>query len=279
VDSQDNLKRHDGGAAEASKLSSFELLPAIDVSHGMSVRLTSGDQSTQESFGSPLEIATSWINAGTTWIHLVDLDAAYGNGENQKLISQVVSSVSGVKVQVSGGIRDQESFVAALSTGAARINLSTSALTNLSWVESVIAKHGNLVSVALDVSGSRLVARGTKEDVGELAEAMAQLEQFGCARYVVTDINKDGSLTGPNIELLESVLEMTNKPVIASGGISELSDLEALVGLKPKGLAGAILGKALYVGRFSLELEFLGKEGSLRVIALPMTMGLHLKSF
>jgi phosphoribosylformimino-5-aminoimidazole carboxamide ribotide isomerase/phosphoribosylanthranilate isomerase len=143
--------------------------------------------------------------------------------------------------------------VSALSTGAARINLATSALTNLSWVESVIAKHGNLVSVALDVSGSRLVARGTKEDVGDLAEVMAQLEQFGCARYVVTDINKDGSLTGPNIELLESVLEMTNKPVIASGGISELSDLEALVGLKPKGLAGAILGKALYVGRFRLE--------------------------
>ena len=253
MDSQDNLKRHDGGAAEASKLSSFELLPAIDVSNGMSVRLTTGDQSTQESFGSPLEIATSWVNAGTTWIHLVDLDAAYGSGENRELISQVVSSVSGVKVQVSGGIRDQESFVSALYTGAARINLATSALTDLSWVESVIAKHGNLLSVALDVSGSRLVARGTKEDVGDLAEVMAQLEQFGCARYVVTDINKDGSLTGPNMELLESVLEMTNKPVIASGGISELSDLEALVGLKPKGLEGAILGKALYVGRFSLE--------------------------
>lgn len=253
MDSQDDLKRDGAGATEASKPSSFELLPAIDVSNGMSVRIKAGDINSQESFGSPLEIAASWASSGTDWIHLVDLDAAYGSGENQKLISEVVSSVSGIKVQVSGGIRDRDSFRAALSTGAARVNLATSALTDLSWVESVIAEHGNLVSIALDVSGSRLISRGTKEDVGELEDVIAQLERFGCSRYVVTDINKDGSLTGPNIELLESVLEMTNEPVIASGGISQLSDLEALVALKPKGLAGAILGKALYVGRFSLE--------------------------
>ena len=253
MDSQDDLKRHVSGDPGTFKLSSFELLPAIDISNGLSVRLSTGDKSSQESFGSPLEIATSWLNAGTSWIHLVDLDAAYASGENRKLISEVVSSISGVNVQVSGGIRDQESFAAALSTGAARVNLATSALTDLTWLESVIGKHGDKVSVALDVSGSRVIARGTKEDVGELADIILQLEKFDCARYVVTDINRDGSLTGPNIELLESVLERTSKPVIASGGISELTDLEALVALKPKGLAGAILGKALYVGRFSLE--------------------------
>ena len=253
MDSQDDLKRHVSGDSGTFELSSFELLPAIDISNGMSVRLSTGDKSSQESFGSPLDIAASWLNAGTSWIHLVDLDAAYASGENRKLISEVVSSVSGVKVQVSGGIRDQDSFEAALSTGAARVNLATSALTDLAWVESVVGEHGDKISVALDVSGSRLIARGTKEEIGELSEIILQLEKFGCARYVVTDINRDGSLTGPNIELLESVLARTSKPVIASGGISELTDLEALVALKPMGLAGAILGKALYVGRFSLE--------------------------
>ena len=253
MDSQDDLKRHFSGDADKFELSSFELLPAIDISNGMSVRLSTGDRSSQESFGSPLEIAASWLNAGTSWIHLVDLDAAYASGENRKLISEVVSSVSGVKVQVSGGIRNQDSFAAALSTGAERVNLATSALTDLAWVESVIGEHGDKISVALDVSGSRLIARGTKEEIGELSEIILQLEKFGCARYVVTDINRDGSLNGPNIELLESTLERTSKPVIASGGISELTDLEALVALKPMGLAGAILGKALYVGRFSLE--------------------------
>ena len=241
----------DIGVTGSSELSSFELLPAIDVSAGLSVR--PGDETSQESFGSPLEIASDWIASGANWIHLVDLDAAYGKGENRKLISEVVSLCSGINVQVSGGIRDQESLIAALATGASRINLATSSLLEMTWVESVISKYGKKISVSLDVSGSRLVARGSGEDVGELDLVLQQLEEFGCARYVVTDVTRDGSLNGPNLELLERVLSLTDKPVIASGGIAELADLEALMALRSQGLAGAILGKALYVGRFSLE--------------------------
>jgi phosphoribosylformimino-5-aminoimidazole carboxamide ribotide isomerase/phosphoribosylanthranilate isomerase len=252
VSSQDiNSSRQDTGAAGAPALSSFELLPAIDVSNGLSVR--PGNKNPNESFGSPMDIASEWIARGAKWIHLVDLDAAYGKGENRQLISEVVSSCTGINVQVSGGVRDQESLTSALQTGASRINVATSALMDMPWVKSVISTHGKQISVSLDVSGSRLVARGSGEDVGELEQLLQQLEDLGCARYVVTDIKRDGSLNGPNLELLEQVLSLTGKPLIASGGIAELSDLEALVGLRSKGLAGAILGKALYVGRFSLE--------------------------
>lgn len=247
---QDDSKRQDLGGNPPAELSSFELLPAIDISNGLSVR--PGDEKTSESFGSPLEIASAWIASGANWIHLVDLDAAYGQGDNRKLVADVVSLCSGIQVQISGGIKDQESLNAALATGANRANLATSALLNMAWVETAISKHGKQISVSLDVSGSRLVARGTGEVVGELGPALTQLEDFGCERYVVTDVTRDGSLNGPNLELLEQVLSRTSKPVIASGGIAELSDLEALVGLRQNGLAGAILGKALYVGRFSL---------------------------
>ena len=237
--------------ASGASLSSFELLPAIDISNGLSVR--AGDEHSKESYGSPLEIASDWISSGASWIHLVDLDAAFGRGENRKLVAEVADSCSGINVQVSGGIRDQESLEAALATRADRINLATSALLDLDWVESTIKNHGERISVSLDVSGSRLIARGTKEDVGELEQNLKKLNNFGCARYVVTDVARDGSLAGPNIELLEQVLGLTSKPVIASGGISKLSDLEELMTLRTKGLAGAILGKALYVGHFSLE--------------------------
>jgi len=252
VSSQPNdSKPQDIGVTGSAELSSFELLPAIDISAGLSVR--PGEKTSQESFGSPLEIASEWITSGAKWIHLVDLDAAYGKGENKALISEVVSRCSSIHVQVSGGIRDQESLTAALATGATRINLATSALLEMPWVESVISNYGQKISVSLDVSGSRLVARGSGEDVGELEDVLEQLESFGCARYVVTDVTRDGSLNGPNLELLERVLSRTNQPVIASGGISQLADLEALMALRSKGLSGAILGKALYVGRFSLE--------------------------
>lgn len=250
---QNDPKRHDTDARGALEYSSFELLPALDVSEGLSVRVTAGDEKSRQSFGSPLDIAASWIASGASWIHLVDLDAAYGRGENRKLLSEVVTSCRGVNVQLSGGIRDAESLAAALATGARRINLATSALTDTTWVQSVLAKHGDRIAVALDVSGSKLVARGTQEDVGELEPMLQHLEQLNCARYVVTDVSRDGALNGPNLELLQRVLELTSKPVIASGGIAQLSDLEELVALKPIGLAGAILGKALYVGRFSLE--------------------------
>lgn len=252
MSSQPNdFEPQDIGVTGSPELSSFELLPAIDISAGLSVR--PGEENSQASFGTPLDIASDWIASGAKWIHLVDLDAAYGKGENKALISEVVSRCSSIQVQVSGGIRDQESLSAALATGATRINLGTSALIDMPWVQSVISNYGQKLSVSLDVSGAKLVARGSGEDVGELDLVLQQLESFGCARYVVTDVTRDGSLNGPNLELLEKVLSLTSKPVIASGGISQLADLEALMALRSKGLAGAILGKALYVGRFTLE--------------------------
>ena len=252
MSSQPNdFEPQDIGVTGSPELSSFELLPAIDISAGLSV--CPGEENSQASFGSPLEIASDWIASGAKWIHLVDLDAAYGKGENKALISEVVSRCSSIQVQVSGGIRDQESLSASLATGATRINLATSALIDMPWVQSVISNYGQKLSVSLDISGTKLVARGSGEDVGELDLVLKQLEEFGCARYVVTDVTRDGSLNGPNLELLEKVLSLTSKPVIASGGISQLADLEALMALRSKGLAGAILGKALYVGRFTLE--------------------------
>lgn len=239
----------------------LELLPAVDVADGKAVRLTQGVAGSETDYGSPLEAAQIWIDAGAEWIHLVDLDAAFGRGDNRKVIQEVVDACAGIKIELSGGIRDDASLDAALSAGATRVNLGTAALENPEWTEKVIAKFGDQIAVGLDVRGTTLAARGWTKEGGELFEVLARLEQAGCARYVVTDVTKDGTLKGPNIELLRQVMEKTDKPVVASGGISTLEDIAALRELVPLGLEGAILGKALYAKRFSLEqaLELAGK--------------------
>ena len=231
----------------------LELLPAVDVSKGLAVRLSQGDTDTAESFGSAMDAAQTWINAGAEWIHLVDLDAAFERGNNRSIIQEVVAGCKGVKVQLSGGIVDQQSLDAAAATGATRINLATPALADMVWVQKVLAEFGDRIAVGLDVRGSTLIGRGSSREVGQLLEVLEQLEQAGCERYVVTDVAKDGMLQGPNLELLRQVLERTNKPVVASGGISSLDDISSLSQLVPLGLEGAILGKALYAKRFTLE--------------------------
>lgn len=231
----------------------LELLPAVDVAAGKAVRLTQGEAGSEEDFGHPLAAAKDWINAGAEWIHLVDLDAAFGRGENRAVIAEVVAASGDVKIELSGGIRDDVSLDAALALGAARVNLGTAALENPEWTERVIAKYGDQIAVGLDVRGTTLAARGWTQEGGDLFEVLARLEQAGCARYVVTDVTKDGTLRGPNLELLKQVMEFTNKPVVASGGISSLEDIENLKELVPLGLEGAILGKSLYAGRFTLE--------------------------
>jgi 1-(5-phosphoribosyl)-5-[(5-phosphoribosylamino)methylideneamino] imidazole-4-carboxamide isomerase/N-(5'phosphoribosyl)anthranilate isomerase len=242
-------------------LKNLELLPAIDVSKGLAVRLSQGDSDTEESFGSPMDAAQTWINSGAEWIHLVDLDAAFERGNNGSIIQEVVAGCQGVKIQLSGGIVDQQSLDAALASGATRVNLATSALADMSWVQKVIAEFGDRIAVGLDVRGSILIGRGSSTQVGELLEVLEQLEQAGCARYIVTDVAKDGMLQGPNLELLRRVLEITDKPVVASGGIASLDDIAALSQLVSSGLEGAILGKALYAKRFTLEkaLELVSK--------------------
>lgn len=231
----------------------LELLPAVDVSGGLAVRLAQGDTQTEESFGSPMDAAQTWISAGAEWIHLVDLDAAFERGNNQAVIQEVVAGCEEVKIQLSGGVVDQHSLDAALATGATRVNIATPALAKIDWVKQAISEFGDRIAIGLDVRGSTLIGRGSSQEIGELQEILAQLEQAGCARYIVTDVAKDGMLQGPNLELLSQVLARTNSPVVASGGISSLEDISKLCELVSEGLEGAILGKALYAKRFSLE--------------------------
>ena len=231
----------------------LELLPAVDVADGKAVRLTQGEAGSETDYGSPLEAAQTWINAGAEWIHLVDLDAAFGRGDNRSIIREVVAASSAVKIELSGGIRDDASLESALEAGATRVNLGTAALENPEWTERVIAKFGDAIAVGLDVRGTTLAARGWTREGGDLWDVLARLENAGCARYVVTDVTKDGTLKGPNIELLREVMSRTSKPVVASGGISSLQDIRDLRALVDQGLEGAILGKSLYAGKFTLE--------------------------
>ena len=225
----------------------LELLPAVDVADGKAVRLTQGEAGSETDYGDPVEAAMQWINAGAEWIHLVDLDAAFGRVDNRALIREVVSAASSVKIELSGGIRDDASLEAALEAGATRVNLGTAALENPDWTTRVI------IAVGLDVRGTTLAARGWTQEGGDLFEVLARLEADGCARYVVTDVTKDGTLRGPNLELLKEVMARTSKPVVASGGISSLQDIRDLRALVPHGLEGAILGKSLYAAKFTLE--------------------------
>lgn len=230
----------------------LELLPAVDVASGKAVRLTQGEAGSEEDFGHPLAASQDWISQGAEWIHLVDLDAAFGRGENRSVIAEVVRAAGVTKIELSGGIRDDASLEAALSLGASRVNLGTAALEDPDWTAGVIEKYGDQIAVGLDVRGNTLAARGWTQEGGDLFEVLERLEQAGCARYVVTDVTKDGTLRGPNIELLKKVMQHTDKPVVASGGISSLQDIHDLRELVPLGLEGAILGKALYAGRFTL---------------------------
>jgi 1-(5-phosphoribosyl)-5-[(5-phosphoribosylamino)methylideneamino] imidazole-4-carboxamide isomerase/N-(5'phosphoribosyl)anthranilate isomerase len=231
----------------------LELLPAVDVADGKAVRLTQGEAGSETDYGDPVEAAMTWINAGAEWIHLVDLDAAFGRGENRALLREVVAASSAVKIELSGGIRDDASLEAALEAGATRVNLGTAALEDPAWTARVIERFGDAIAVGLDVRGTTLAARGWTKEGGDLWEVLARLEDAGCPRYVVTDVTKDGTLKGPNIELLKDVMARTSKPVVASGGISSLQDITDLRALAPAGLEGAILGKSLYAGKFTLE--------------------------
>jgi phosphoribosyl isomerase A len=216
------------------------------------VRLVQGEITQESIYGAPLEVALDFQSAGATWLHLVDLDAAFGRGENSDLLAEVVGRLD-INVELSGGIRDEASLTRALATGCRRVNLGTAALENPEWTARVIQEHGDRIAVGLDVRGHTLAARGWTQEGGDLFETIARLERDGCSRYVVTDVAKDGTLMGPNLELLKSVCAVTNKPVIASGGIATLEDISALAQLQSIGVEGAIVGKALYAGAFTLE--------------------------
>lgn len=230
----------------------LELLPAVDVANGQAVRLVQGEAGSETGYGDPLEAALEWQKAGAQWLHLVDLDAAFGRGDNIDVLTSVAQKLD-LKIEMSGGIRDDESLERVLSLNPARVNLGTAALEDPEWTSRVIKKYGEKIAVGLDVRGTTLAARGWTQDGGDLWEVLNRLEADGCARYVVTDVTKDGTLQGPNVELLKQVAERTEKPVIASGGISSLEDIRALRQLVPAGIEGAIMGKALYAGKFTLQ--------------------------
>lgn len=231
----------------------LELLPAVDVADGQAVRLVQGKAGTETTYGSPLDAARAWVEQGATWIHLVDLDAAFGRGSNADLLRDVVHSVRGqVRVELSGGIRDDESLKRALATGCERVNLGTAAMEDPEWTAQAIAEHGDRIAVGLDVKGHTLAARGWTKEGGDLWEAIGRLDAAGCARYVVTDVAKDGTMKGPNLHLLKEVCKVTDRPVVASGGISRLEDLHKLAEMVPIGIEGAIVGRALYDGAFTL---------------------------
>ncbi|MET0741556.1 MAG: bifunctional 1-(5-phosphoribosyl)-5-((5-phosphoribosylamino)methylideneamino)imidazole-4-carboxamide isomerase/phosphoribosylanthranilate isomerase PriA [Candidatus Nanopelagicales bacterium] len=230
----------------------LELLPAVDVADGQAVRLVQGVAGSETAYGDPREAALAWQRAGAQWIHLVDLDAAFARGNNRALLVDVVGSLD-VQVELSGGIRDDESLAAALATGCRRVNLGTAALENPVWCAQAIAEYGDRIAVGLDVRGTTLAARGWTQDGGELFETLERLDRDGCARYVVTDVTKDGTLQGPNLQLLRDVCAATEAPVVASGGVSSLADLRSLSTLTNIGVEGAIVGKALYAGAFTLE--------------------------
>jgi 1-(5-phosphoribosyl)-5-[(5-phosphoribosylamino)methylideneamino] imidazole-4-carboxamide isomerase/N-(5'phosphoribosyl)anthranilate isomerase len=238
-----------GTANENEVVVSLTLLPAVDVADGAAVRLVQGEAGSETSYGDPLEAALTWQRDGAQWIHLVDLDAAFGRGDNRDLLADVVAQLD-VAVELSGGIRDDASLTAALATGCTRVNLGTAALESPDWVRAAIAEHGDKIAVGLDVRGTTLAARGWTQEGGDLWETMARLDADGCVRYVVTDVRRDGTLTGPNLELLREVCARTTAAVVASGGVSSLDDLRAIAALGT--VEGAIVGKALYAGAFTL---------------------------
>ncbi|MBD0854199.1 bifunctional 1-(5-phosphoribosyl)-5-((5-phosphoribosylamino)methylideneamino)imidazole-4-carboxamide isomerase/phosphoribosylanthranilate isomerase PriA [Corynebacterium striatum] len=235
---------------------SFTLLPAVDVVDGQAVRLDKGEAGTEKSYGAPREAAEKWQAQGAEWLHFVDLDAAFNRGSNYELMAEITSSLD-IQVELTGGIRDDESLARVLATGARRVNIGTAALENPEWIEKVLAEHGDKIAVDLAVrleDGEwRTRGNGWVSDGGDLWEVLERLSAAGCTRFVVTDVSKDGTLEGPNVQLLREVAAATDAKVTASGGISTLDDLRELALYENQGIDSAIIGKALYEGRFSLE--------------------------
>jgi phosphoribosylformimino-5-aminoimidazole carboxamide ribotide isomerase len=227
----------------------LELLPAIDIKNGKSVRLKQADLDSAEQYENPNVVLSDFVAKGAKWVHLVDLDAAFQSGSNSELIQELIS-VSPIKIQLSGGIINENTLQKALSTKADRINIATAALQNIDWVVKAIKSNNQRLTIGLDINDGVLVARGSGAVIGDPFEYIKTLDMAGCKRYVVTDNSTDGELSGPNLDLLDKVLKSTKSLIIASGGISKLSDLKDL---REMGVDGVIVGKALYVGAIDIS--------------------------
>jgi 1-(5-phosphoribosyl)-5-[(5-phosphoribosylamino)methylideneamino] imidazole-4-carboxamide isomerase/N-(5'phosphoribosyl)anthranilate isomerase len=226
------------------------LLPAVDIRDGRCVRLSQGDFDRETVYDDdPVAVAKRYESEGAEWLHVVDLDAALqGVPKNRELVADVIRSVE-IPVQCSGGIRDAAAVDAAHDAGARRVVIGTAALRDPAFVEETVEKHGDFVAVGLDVRGQTLQARGWTEEAGELWPTLVRLVKNGVQRFIVTDVMRDGMLEGPNLTLLAEVLDYTDRPVVASGGVSSVEDLRRLASIR---VEGCIVGKALYAGRFTL---------------------------
>jgi phosphoribosyl isomerase A len=232
---------------------SLHLLPAVDLLDGQAARLVQGAMGTETSYGDPIQAAGAFVEQGADWLHVVDLDAAFGRGpRNRGQLARVVEAVAPVRVEASGGVREPADLAALLDLGAARVVIGTAALEGPEWVLDACREHGDAVAVGLDARGRVLQARGWTASGGDLFDTLAKLDAAGCRRFVYTEVARDGMLSGPAIDSLERVLAATERPVIASGGVSSLDDLRALAPLAARGLEGVIVGKALYAGRFTV---------------------------
>jgi phosphoribosyl isomerase A len=232
---------------------SLHLLPAVDLLDGQAARLVQGAMGTETSYGDPVQAAGAFVEQGADWLHVVDLDAAFGRGpRNRGQLARVVEAVAPVRVEASGGVREPADLAALLDLGAARVVIGTAALGDPEWVLDACREHGDAVAVGLDARGRVLQARGWTASGGDLFDTLAKLDAAGCRRFVYTEVARDGMLSGPAIDSLERVLAATERPVIASGGVSSLDDLRALAPLAARGLEGVIVGKALYAGRFTV---------------------------
>jgi phosphoribosylformimino-5-aminoimidazole carboxamide ribotide isomerase len=232
----------------------FTLYPAIDIRGGKCVRLIQGDYNQETVYNdSPVAAALAWAEQGGKWIHLVDLDGAKaGEPVNHQLIGDIARSVK-APVQTGGGLRTVENVERLLGLGVSRVIIGTAAIENRPFVEEVLRRFGEQVAIGIDARNGYVATRGWLETSEVKAEDLAvQLAELGAKTFIFTDISRDGMMQGPNVEAIVRLAQVSGQSVIASGGVSRYEDLEALAAHADKGVAGAIIGKALYTGSIEL---------------------------
>jgi phosphoribosylformimino-5-aminoimidazole carboxamide ribotide isomerase len=244
----------------ATSMAGFEVIPAIDLRDGRCVRLFQGDYAKETRYSEdPVATALEWQSLGAPRLHVVDLDGARsGSPANHRVMAAIAAAVS-IPIEVSGGLRSLEHVAAAVSYGATRIQIGSAAVRDPEMLASAIAEYGDAICVSIDAREGRVATdgweRGTDIDAIEFAHRMADV---GVARVMVTDISRDSTLTGPNVELLARLVDELSIPVVASGGVATVNDV---VKLARAGCEGAIVGKALYEKAFTLPDALAAVEG------------------
>jgi phosphoribosylformimino-5-aminoimidazole carboxamide ribotide isomerase len=233
----------------------MNIYPAVDILNGKAVRLLQGRKEDVTVYGQPVEMARRWARAGAEWLHVVDLDGAFeGKPRNQKSIAEIVSAVPQLKVQVGGGMRSMAILESVFAAGAQRAVLGTSVVTDPSFASEALKTWGDRIAIGIDArDGMAKVSGWTEDSRINAVELAKRLEGEGASLVIYTDISRDGVLVGPNLVALLQMLDSTGLQVIASGGVSRMDDVRALMDMKHPRLDGVIIGKALYEGLVSLQ--------------------------